>query len=161
MTPSKTRALSDPLKRVFVGATLEQLLKLMTEQGDEILAEAGVTFPPRAAPTVLLLMKGGPKTAADLAKELDQPHQLVTQRVEALIASGVVARTVDPSDARRKILIITDAGSDQLLRLSECLEKIENAYVTLFDELGCDVAAIAIDMFDELTRRSLRDRIAD
>jgi DNA-binding MarR family transcriptional regulator len=150
---------SKELRRVFVGAHLEQLLKLITDQGEEISKDAGVTFPPRASPTLLLLMKGGPMSVADLAKELSQPHQLVTQRITTLIDSGVVARSVDPADARRKILTITESGMTQLHRLNEYLRKIEVAYVELFDEIGCDVAAVALAMIEALTRRSLRDRL--
>ena len=159
MTSRSVEPAPEGLRRVFVGASLEQLLKLITEQGDEILKDAGVTFPPRAAPTLLLLMKDGPMSAADLAKGLHQPHQLVTQRVETLIDSGVIARTVDPADARRKILTITASGTTQLHRLNDCLQKIEAAYVGLFEEIDCDLSAVALAAIEALSRRALRDRL--
>jgi DNA-binding MarR family transcriptional regulator len=147
------------LRRVFLGASLEQLVGLITEQGEEILRDAGVRFPSRAAPLMLLLLKNGPMSAADLAKSLQQPHQLVTQRVEALIDCKVISRSSDTLDARRKLLTITAHGKLQLGRLKTCLDKVEVIYAALFREIGCDLSQVVPKTLEALQQRTLRDRL--
>ena len=61
----------------------------------------------RAAPIVLLLTTEGPLAAADIAKALKEPHQLVAQRLDALVDLKIVTRVNDAGDARRKLLKIT------------------------------------------------------
>ena len=148
-----------PLRRAFLGNTLEKLVSLINQQGEEILKDAGVYFPPRAATMMLLLMKNGPMSAADLAKALKQPHQLVTQRIEALIGCKVISRASDSTDLRRKLLRITPAGKLQLRRLKDRLDRIEAAYAGLFDEVDCDLADVALRTVELLLKRTLGDRV--
>lgn len=148
-----------PLRRVYLAYSLEQLTAVIMEQGQQVMREAGVEFSIRAAPIVLALMQNGALTAADIAKELGDPHQLVTQRVEALIELQVVTRVADRADARRKLLKITAKGYDQLKRLKDELDLLELVYQRLFSSLGVDLAAKTLDAIDALERSPLLERL--
>lgn len=148
-----------PLRRVFLARSLEQLLALLTEQGQRILADAGIELAIRSAPIVLLLTKDGPLTAADIAKTLDQPHQLVAQRLDALVDLKLVTRVGDTADARRKLLKITPRGRVQLRLLKERLDVIEAAYARMFAEIDCDLAAKVLEATEALSRAPLPERI--
>jgi DNA-binding MarR family transcriptional regulator len=148
-----------PLRRVFLAPSLEQLATLITEQGQTILREADISFSIRSASIVLLLTKNGPLTAADVAKTLRLPHQLVTQRIDALIDLKIVERASDAADARRKILKITPKGRVQLQRLKETLDLVEAAYARLFADIGCDLAARVLEVGEQLTRLPLPERV--
>jgi DNA-binding MarR family transcriptional regulator len=163
MEQKKTGPLSGisqkPLRRVFLGDTLDQLSAVILEQGQKALREAGVELSPRVAPIVLLLAKRGPLTAADLAKALQQPHQLVAQRLDALVDLKIIIRVSDPADARRKLLKMTPKGRVQLARLKEMLDLIEAAYERMFDRIGCDLSAKVLEAAEELSREPLADRV--
>jgi DNA-binding MarR family transcriptional regulator len=148
-----------PLRRVFLANSMDQLSALINKQGQQTLREAGVDFSIHAAPIVLLLTKKGPLTAADVAKILSQPHQLVAQRLDALVGLKIVTRVSDTADARRKLLKITPKGRLQLSQLKETLDLIEVVYERIFAKLGCDLAALVLEAADELSREPLADRV--
>lgn len=149
-----------PLRRALLGDSLDALLGLLTRQGQDILQAEGVQFPPRAAPIMLLLLtEDAGLSAADLAKALHQPHQLVTQRIDALLACGVITRRPDPADARRKVLQVTPAGRQQLAQLKDLLDRLEQVYAALFAEIGCDLAEAVLRAEAALRARPLQDRL--
>ena len=149
-----------PLRRVFLGNSIDQLSAQIIEQAKQVLREAGVELSTRAAPIILMLMKHGPMTAADVAKALNQAHQLVTHHVDALVSLEIVTRVSDPGDARRKLLKVTPKGHVQLVKLKEILDLIEVVYEDIFGKLGCDLAAKVLEASGELSRSPLAERIA-
>lgn len=56
------------------------------------------------------LEREGAHTVADLARADKITHQSVAVSAAALVDRGLVRRTADDRDRRRKLLIITDAG---------------------------------------------------
>lgn len=149
-----------PLRRVFLGNSIDHLSAQIVEQAQQILRDAGVELSTRAAPIVLMLMKHGPMTAADVAKALNQAHQLVTHHVDALVSLKIVTRVKDPGDARRKLLKVTPKGHVQLVKLKEILDLIEGAYEDMFAKIDCDLAAKVLEATAELSRSPLSERIA-
>lgn len=148
-----------PLRNVYLGRSLQRLLVLIAGQGQETLRASGVDYSMRSAPIVLLLAKGGPMAAADLAKALGEPHQLVAQRLDALLDLDIVTRDSDAADARRKVLKITPKGRAQLRRLKACFDLLEAAYERLFAEIGCDLAGKVLEITEALTREPLPERV--
>lgn len=146
------------LRGAFVAMPLERLAGLIVEQGEAFLRDGGVTFPARAASTILLLGEHGPMSVADLAKRLDQPHQLVTQRVDLLLGLKLVARSDDPQDARRKLLRLTAKGRTQLSRLNERLAIADEAFAGLFAEIGCPLQDVTLRAIAALERTPIVDR---
>ena len=149
---------SHSLRTAFVANLLERLVDQIVGQGEELLREAGVEFPPRAASTVLLLGEHGRMSAADIARSLALPHQLVTQRIDLLIELGIVARIDDPKDARRKVVRLTAKGRKQLQKLQSRLVLAEAAFMALFKEIGCDLSAAALKAMEALNHSSLLAR---
>ena len=150
---------SHPLRGAFVANALERLVGLIVEQGEDLLRDSGLTFPSRAASTVLLLGERARLSAADLAKVLGQPHQLVTQRVDLLIELGIVSRAGDPGDGRRRILVLTAKGKRQFEKLKARLALADAAFAALFAEIGCDLSSAASSAIAALGRSSVLDRV--
>jgi DNA-binding MarR family transcriptional regulator len=150
---------SHPLRGAFVANTLERLVSLIVEQGDVLLRDTGLDIPSRAVSTVLLLGERTRISAADLAKALGQPHQLVTQRVDLLIDLGIVSRAGDPGDARRRILVLTSKGKRQFKELKARLALAEAAFAALSAEIGCDISGAARSAIAALERSSVLDRV--
>src|SRR5579884_1581639 len=90
--------------RVSLGLMVRRLRQ--AEAGDEL------TVPETAA--LARLDRGGPATAAALAKVEQISPQSMGATLAALEARGLVAREPDPGDGRRILLSLTDAGLDIL-----------------------------------------------
>ena len=146
------------LRGAFVANQLDRLADLFSEQGELLLQDAGLKFPARTVSCVLLIGERGEISTADIANELSQPHQLVTQRVELLITSGVVERLIDPQDGRRKILRLTRGGVYQYESLQECLEKASRAFAELFKEIKCNLPAVIRRASAALDHSSILER---
>jgi DNA-binding MarR family transcriptional regulator len=146
-------------KGAFVANQLSALVDLIALQGDSLLEDAGITIPSRAVSCVLLVGDQGQVSAADVAKALQQPHQLATQRVEALIKLGLLKRIDDPKDGRRKILTLSAKGRDQYARLNARLAEVEQAFLGLFAEVGCDLPAVVERTLQALRSTPLLKRI--
>ncbi|MBF9071577.1 winged helix-turn-helix transcriptional regulator [Streptacidiphilus sp. NEAU-YB345] len=80
---------------------------------------------------------------AELAAALDQAPRSVTQIVEGLERLGMVARTSDPEDRRRKTVSLTSAGRTTLAAaeqagthaLRRCFGSLEPQQLSTFDAL--------------------------
>ena len=144
-----------PLVNAFVASRLDRLADLISDQGEEMLADAGIEFPARAVSTIRLIGERGGVSTADIAEALGQPHQLVTQRVELLIDARLLSRLPDPNDGRRKILRFTDKGSEQYATLVSRLERVNHALAKLFQENGPDLLQIATLAIQAVGRASL------
>lgn len=149
-----------PLRGAFVSNKLLRLVETIADQGEALLMSAGIIIPPRAISTVLMIGEVPDVTAADIATSLDQPHQVATQRVAALIKLGLVSKRPHSSDSRRKVLEFTALGRAQYGLMMTMLEKIRGAMDALFDELGVDLAAKAVEAVQLLKARPLVDRIS-
>ena len=147
-----------PLRDAFLANRLDRLAGLIVEQGDEMLARAGLSFPSRAVSTVMLIGERRRISAAEIARELGQAHQLVTQRLELLIEQRIVRRLNDPSDGRRKQLALTSRGERELEQLLEAVQQTDEAMKRLFEEIECDLAAVAGRAMEALYERPIADR---
>lgn len=120
--------------RLSVGLLLRRLRQVPT--GDDL------TLPESAA--LARLDRGGPATAAALARLEQISPQSMGATLAGLEARGLVRRAPDPEDGRRVILSITDAGL-QLLRdrRNAKTEQLERALASGFTpaELGQLMAA--------------------
>lgn len=148
-------------REAFVANLLDRLVGQIVEQGEDLLADAGIVFPSRAVSSVLLIGERGAISTADIAKALSQPHQLVTQRIDLLIKLEVIERTDDPEDGRRKLLKLSSIGLDQYDRLRRRLTEASEAFASLFVEIECDLSAIAMRAMSALDRRSILERVHD
>jgi DNA-binding MarR family transcriptional regulator len=80
------------------------------------------------------LDREGPRTVAELARLDKIAHQSVTVSVNALADRGLVRRVADQDDLRRKLLVITDDGTQLLAERREA--GLENLASTIADRLS-------------------------
>jgi DNA-binding MarR family transcriptional regulator len=145
----------------FLGFKLSRLVELIISQGDQVFKAQGLSFPPRAASTVLLISDSESSTTADIARQLQQPHQVATQRVEMLIDLGLIKRTVDPKDARRKKLTLSKRGRDECVLLRKNLKQANSVFDNLYHEIDINLSAAAQRAFDALSQKSLPERFEE
>ncbi len=142
----------------FLGNRLSRLVDLIVEQGDGLLRQGGISFPARASSAVLLIEEYENLSTADIARLLGQPHQLVTQRIDLLIDLGLVERRSDQQDGRRKILALTAKGAREAIVLHACLNRAEQVFAELYDEIGVNLSKITQRAILALADNSLQDR---
>jgi len=63
---------------------------------------------------LMVLSHRGPSSVSDLAAAVGVDQPRASRLVQAAVDAGYVRRDVDPNDARRSILVITDAGRTAL-----------------------------------------------
>ena len=147
------------LNGAFVSNKLLRLVDLIALQGDTLLRDAGITIPSRAVACALFIGDKGQASLADIAKALDEPHQLTAHRVDDLIQLGLLERRDDPNDRRRKALSLTKKGKSQYQLLLVRLAEIEQAFTGLYAEIGHDLPAILETAMEALHRTPLLERI--
>jgi DNA-binding MarR family transcriptional regulator len=147
------------LKGAFLSNLLLRLVDLIANQGDDLLRKAEITIPARAVACVLFIGDKGETSLADIAKGLDESHQLAAHRVEGLIELDLIERSDDPRDRRRKILSLTPKGRTQYKRLCARLAEIEAALSGLYEEIGIHIPTIIEQAVESLHRTPLLDRI--
>ncbi|WP_262694271.1 MarR family winged helix-turn-helix transcriptional regulator [Kordiimonas aquimaris] len=150
-----------PRSGAFAANQMTRLTDLINDQGVALLEDAGLTLPPRAVSTVLLIGEREKISAADIAKELNQPHQLVTQRIELLISLDLLQRLDDPKDGRRKIIALTVKGNHEFNTLDKRLAEAALAFEHLYNEIDINLSTIAMRAMNALKKKSLLSRIND
>ena len=152
---------AQPLGPGFLGLQLYHGLKLIDEQGDEVLAASGLDLPAHLSSTLVALKRYGPMSAADLSKLLDMPHQLATQRLRHLRELEFIIESRDPDDRRRIIITLSDTGQDWADGLDQFATEMGQVYQTIFDEIGVDLHAALIAFHKALRAQTLGERHAD
>lgn len=143
----------------FVGSRLERAVNLLSEQSGEVLVDDDISFAPQSASCLLFIAEHGDVSAANIAAALNLPHQVVAQRLNALLDLGLIMRRPDPQDGRRKIIRLTPRGRKQFERLKAVLRDADAVYAQLNTELGIDVSELMLRLIDCLDREPIAERI--
>lgn len=143
----------------FLGRLSEMLSMRIEEQTRELFDALGIVVPVRSCSFLTALGQVGEASAAQLARMLGHSHQLVVQKVPALLRLGLITARADPADARRKLFRLTDKGRAQLASVDAYSIGISEVYRKLFDEVG-DTRRIIVDTLAALEERPLSQRAA-
>lgn len=143
----------------FIGNRFERALHLMSEQGGELLSGHNIAVPQQSVSSLLYVAENQNASTADISAALNLPHQLVTQRLNALIEMNLAARRPDPNDGRRKIIRLTARGKRQVELLNEILRDANAAYDELNEELGVNLSTLVLRVIESLHRETLTERI--
>jgi len=114
--------------------------------------EGDLTLPETSA--LGRLRKGGPATAADLARQEQISPQSMGVTLAALEARGFIGREADPLDGRRVVLSVTPAGEQVLQdKRSAQVEHLAKVMATEFDEAELRLFAQAAGLIERLAAR--------
>ncbi|MEZ4404247.1 MAG: winged helix DNA-binding protein [Kofleriaceae bacterium] len=152
-------AASDLADISFLGRLSERLSALLEEQTQVVFAQHGVVVPVRSCSLLTVFARVDSATAADLARTLDQSHQLIMQKLPKLVRLGLLVQGRDATDSRRKVFRLTAAGRAQLDQLARCRTLIARAYRDLAEEVG-ELHVQLLRTTDALRARPLHERVA-
>jgi DNA-binding MarR family transcriptional regulator len=96
---------------------LEEELAALWRQGRVSGRDAAREVHPRLEPTaypmVAVLSQAGPMRISELGAALFLDKSTISRQVEAAVRLGIVERTVDPSDARARLVGLTATGEQR------------------------------------------------
>ena len=153
------------LGRAFLAHRLRRLAETFLEGYGRWLPTMGITAPARSLSTLLLLESDGPLGVTALAARLRLSHPLLIKLTGSLDAQGFTRTAPDPSDARRRLIALTDAGRAEAERVRRAVDILDRAYGELMDEIGIDLmegcaraeqACLAMS-FDERLQRAVAE----
>lgn len=76
----------------------------------------------------------GPRSQAEIGRDTGIDRSDVTAALTELEARGLVARSVDPANRRRKIVTITEHGAARLLELDTVIDGIQGEFLAPLTE---------------------------
>ena len=95
-----------------VAASLRTSVGLLLRRLRQARGEGDLTLPESSA--LSRLDRGGPATAAELARQEQISPQSMGATLAGLQARGLIERWADPEDGRRFVLYLTEAGAEVL-----------------------------------------------
>jgi DNA-binding MarR family transcriptional regulator len=137
----------DP-KTEQVASALLVNVGLLRRQLRAACVPGGLTFPETSA--LARLERGGPATAAALARQEQISPQSMGATLSGLRGRGLVARAPDPGDGRRILLSLTDAGRRALRdRRTARVGQLADA-MTAFSRSELDQLMAAVPLIERL-----------
>ncbi len=145
---------------MFLGRKAEELSWELEQQFLPIFESVGLVVPVKSCSLVRTLGKMEQASVADLSREMKQSHQLILQKVPALLKLRLVTRRPDPDDRRRVIFELTNEGEKQVEILASIERDVVRIYQDLYREIGVDLMDALDRSLNTIRGRSLRERLS-
>ncbi|MDN3651795.1 hypothetical protein QWY77_03320 [Thalassotalea ponticola] len=129
-------------RRGFTPKLALDFASLIEKQAKPIYERIGLKIPVITSSTVVVLIEHETASLLDIARYLDIPHQLASQRVKTLLKLNVICAYKDPSDKRKTNYQLTEFGIEQGSILMDYLDKADLVFEELNDELGLDLKSL-------------------
>ncbi len=145
-----------------IGTRLRHVLELLDGDVAKVYVDLGVPeYRPRFSPIVRTLVAQGPLSVRDLATAVGVTHSAASQTVAQLTKAGFATQQPDDTDARRRIVHLTDRARD-LLPVIEAEWKATTAAMAELDaELSAPLDKVLTEIIAATEHRPFRTRIAD
>lgn len=142
-----------------MGKYAEDLGQLIGEQIKPVYQKIGVVVPVKSCSIIQVLSGLESATLTELAKELQQSHQLVKQKIPKLLDLNLIAVAQDENDKRRMLYSLTSEGEAQAQLLRE--HSMQAVYQTLSDEIGADISQVLNAAIQSLKNKDLFTRFIE
>lgn len=132
-----------------IGWRLWRAARIWKAEFDADLQEAGQGWMSEARGAVISHLRKGGISQAELTAAMGISKQAVQQLVDELVAEGMVERSVDPADARGRIIMFTRKAAASLEASNSVKRKLDRKYRK---KLGAEAFAAleqALDAFAE------------
>jgi DNA-binding MarR family transcriptional regulator len=141
-----------------IGARLRRLSESIDEDAGRIYSDLGIVFQQRWVGILEQLDARGAQPVGELAAALGIRHSSVSQTRRSLEDAGLVESTLDPKDARSRLLRLSTSGRRLVHRLKPLWRVLNSASLELDLEAGGVIAAL--DRLDRaLEQRPLYERV--
>ena len=144
-----------------IGSRLRLLSERLQTDARKINELYGSQLKPKWFPVFYLLMRDGPLPVTDIAGSIGQQHPAVVRMINDLAKAGLVTREEDPSDGRRRLVRLTEAGQRSAERMHETIPDVDAAVHEIAEECEHDLWAALAEWEAALDRRGLLPRTLD
>jgi DNA-binding MarR family transcriptional regulator len=142
-TPASAIAAASELRTVF--SRLRRRLRDVTDLGD---------LTPSQTSVLSRLAKGGPVSASDLAAAEHVRPQSMAATLAGIDRHGLIRRTPDPHDGRRRLIALTGVGREVIAGSRRAREEwISSALAEDFTEAERQTILAALALLDRLAQR--------
>ncbi len=144
------------LTHSFIGKQADDLGQLISEQIKPLYASLGIVVPVKSCSIIHTLSNLGQASVTEVARVLNQSHQLVKQKLPRLVKLNLIEYHADPDDKRKTFYQLTQLGKEQ----SELLKKhsLEHVYAQLSVEVGADLYQVLTAAMNGLKNQDLYSR---
>lgn len=146
------------LRHAFVAHLADRLSAQICTETSAMFSARGIEAPVRSASVLLFLLKSGSATLAEMARTDGQSHQLLATRLAPLEAMGLIERSSDPADGRRRPYVLTARGAAEARRVETACKDIATAMEDLFRELDVNLVETLDRSIDAVRRKPLEAR---
>ncbi|TPH13980.1 hypothetical protein [Litorilituus lipolyticus] len=129
-------------RRGFTPKLALDFSSLIEKQAKPVYERMGLMIPVITSSTVVFFIEHKTASLLDIARYLDIPHQLASQRVKALLKRNVICAYKDTSDKRKTNYQLTEFGIEQGNILMDYLDKADFVFEELNNELGLDLKSL-------------------
>ena len=150
----------ESLGSAFLAHRLRRLSDQLVEGCGDWLSTVGVSAPPNAASTLMLLRDRGPLPVAEIAAELRSAPSLVAAVCRELVRLGLANREPADRDRRRWPVTLTFEGRKEAERVATATRVASEAYGALFQEIGVDLLAAMHATEEALENFPLAERLS-
>ena len=144
--------------KALLGKRAEDLSNLIEEQSQPIFDSLGIIVPIKSCSTLLSLFELQQASVTDLARQLDQSHQLVKQKLPKLLKLGVIQQSPDKEDKRRTLYSLTPKGEAQSQKIKEYLKQSEKLVDSISKDIGVDIFDAIDNAIKAMKERTSLDR---
>lgn len=142
-----------------IAAHFRRLSERLDRDANQVYVQLGVPFEQRWMGVLDLLVRDGPKSVNEIARDLDISHPSVSQTRSSLIAAKLLAERADPHDGRRRVLYLTAKGARLTEKLMPLWAALEQAGQELNEEAG-NIVVLLQRLEAALDRQSIADRVS-
>lgn len=145
--------------RSFIGKYADDLGQLISIQIKPVYQSVGIVVPVKSCSIIHALAYLQQASLMDLAKFLNQSHQLVKQKLPRLLKLNLLLKSHDPNDKRRTLYTLSTLGQQQAELLQQ--NPLEQVYQQLSLEVGADIYAVLSAAMEGLKNKDLLTRFQE
>lgn len=145
-----------------IGTRLRHVLELLDGDVAKVYLDLGLPeYRPRFSPIVRTLVADGPLSIRELAKAVGVTHSAASQTVAQLAKADFVTLEPGATDARQRIVHLTDKTRQLLPTIEAEWQATTAAMAELDAELSAPLGQILAEIIAAVDRRPFHQRIAD
>jgi DNA-binding MarR family transcriptional regulator len=145
-----------------IGIRLRHLLDQLDGDVAKIYRDLDLAdYRPRFSPIVRTLVAQGPLSVRALADAVGVTHSAASQTVAQLTKAGFTTQEPGPTDARQRVVHLTDRTRSLLPLIEAEWTATTAAITTLDEELPVPLETFLTELQKALTRRSFHARITE
>ena len=143
------------------GTQLRHLIELLDGAVGAAYEEAGLDYRPRYTPVMRSLMSHEPATIGSIAEAAGITQPAATQTIALMVKDGLVSIKPGPSDARQKMISLTQKGRELIPQLKQCWQATASASASLEADLPFPLGEVLDSAIQALAAKPFGARIRE